>query len=151
MFVASGGRAPDLGRGTWDEALSSGRIALVQNLGVLSALANHDRAIRESQDAWKNNLELPLWTATMRAIASAVPSLMMSGCLEAPVAARCTAEILPFEGRRVMDMISNESFIGDLNRDYAFRGLAGALIMQSVLPAARKLEAELMNELGFQD
>ena len=151
VFVASGGRVPDLSRGTWEEALSSGRIALIQNPDILSALASYDRAIRESKDAWQNNLELPLWRASTRAIASAAQTMIMSGCTAAPIADRCTVDLLPLEAQRLMDVVSSESFIGDLNQDRTFRLLAGSLIRQPVLPEARKLETALMKELNISE
>ena len=151
IIWASGGRVPDLSRGTWEEALASGRVALIQNEEVLSALASYDRAIRESQDAWQGNLDLPFWNATMRAIASAIPKFILQGCLDTSFADRCTVELPPFESRRIRALVSDDKFVGDLNQSRAFRGLGGAVIAQDVLPEARKLESALMTSLSLSE
>jgi hypothetical protein len=151
ILWAGGGRVPDLSRGTWEEALASGRVALIRDEDVLSALAAYDRVIRESQSTWQGNLDLPLWNAAMRAIASAVPKFVMRGCYETSFANRCTAELLPFESRRIRTLVSDDKFIGDLNQSRAFRGLGGAVIGQGVLPEARNLESALMKSLNLSE
>jgi hypothetical protein len=151
VFMAALNRSPDLSRGTWEEALASGRIALVQNQEVLSALASYDRSIRESEGAWQNNLELPLFIGAKRTLASVFERMGIDGCMDSTFAERCNTELLPIERRLIRDLVSSDEFIGDLNESRFFRGFVGTVINTLLLPEARRLESALLLELDLPE
>jgi hypothetical protein len=67
VLLAASARQVDLSRGTWEELVASGRIALLREAEVRLALAEYDRFVREITGFWEYT-DNDLWPWVMRRV-----------------------------------------------------------------------------------
>jgi len=153
-LLAASARQVDLSRGTWEELVASGRIALLKEAEVRLALADYARFVSEIAGYWEYTSN-DLWAWVGRRVPGEVQDRWGSRCNSRSDAARfstsqstatCNLESPPGSADRLRREIQSEVAVGELRlQRERYRGLvnicagllAGVDALDQVLAGAR--------------
>jgi hypothetical protein len=152
-LLAASARQVDLSRGTWEELVASGRIALLREAEVRLALAEYDRFVREITGFWEYT-DNDLWPWVMRRVPRSVQDDWEVAC-NANTGGRvslsqsttlCDFELPAGAADRIRSEVGSEEALGELRlqreRYQGLIAITGALLenvnrLEAVLDAAR--------------
>jgi hypothetical protein len=149
-LLAASARQVDLSRGTWEELVASGRIALLKDPEVRLALADYDRFVGEIAGYWEYT-DNDLWARVMRRVPGEVFDTWGSACnpddgsdrySTSQSTSTCELGAPPGSAESIRSDAGSPEAVGELRlQRVRYRGLVG--IVEALLSRLDELERVL--------